>query len=118
MYVGLDVHKKLCFGTVLDEKGSVVKQAKFDNDFEALGRFMKDLEEAVVVMEAGYCWQPLYESLEEMGHVVKLAHPKEVKALSKKKTDKVDSEILAHLLRTGAQADLIIHVIWENYLFI
>jgi len=101
MYVGLDVHKKLCFGTVLDEKGSVVKQAKFGNDFEALGRFMKDLEEAVVVMEAGYCWQPLYESLEEMGHVVKLAHPKEVKALSKKKTDKVDSEILAHLLRTG-----------------
>jgi transposase len=36
-----------------------------------------------------------------MGHLVKLAHPKEVKALSKKKTDKVDSEILAHLLRTG-----------------
>jgi len=36
MYVGLDVHKKVCYGTVIDEKGTVVKQAKFTNDHEAL----------------------------------------------------------------------------------
>ena len=101
MYVGLDVHKKICFGTVLDGEGEVVRQGKFANDFEDLYDFMDGLEGASVVMEAGYCWQPLYDALEEAGHDVKLAHPKEVKALSKKKTDKVDSEILAHLLRTG-----------------
>jgi len=39
MYVGLDVHKKVCYGTVMDEKGTVVKQAKFDNDHEALDGF-------------------------------------------------------------------------------
>jgi transposase len=100
MYVGLDVHKKMCYGTVMDEKGNVVKQAKFSNDQEDLNRFMKGLEETKVVMEAGYCWQPLYDALEEAGHDVRLAHPKEAKALTKKKTDKVDSETLAHLLRT------------------
>jgi transposase len=94
MYVGLYVHKKICFGTVLDGGGEVVRQGRFDNDFEDLCRFMEDLEAAMVVMEAGYCWQPLYDALEEAGHDVKLAHPKEVKALSKKKTDKVDSESL------------------------
>lgn len=29
MYVGLDVHKQVCYGTVMDEKGKEVKQAKF-----------------------------------------------------------------------------------------
>jgi len=87
MYVGLDVHKKACYGTVMDEKGTVVKQAKFTNDHDALDEFMEGLEESTVVMEAGYCWQPLYDRLEEAGHDVRLAHPKEVKALAKKKTD-------------------------------
>ena len=84
----------------MDENGTVVKQAKFTNDHEALDGFMKGLHEARVVMEAGYCWQPLYDRLEETGHDVRLAHSKGVKALIKKKTDKIDSETLAHILRT------------------
>jgi len=105
MYVGLDVHKKICYGTVMDEKGKIAKQAKFTNDSESLKEFMQDLDEALVVMEAGYCWQPIYDQLENSGHTVKLAHPKEVKAIAKAraKTDKIDSETLTHLLR----ADLI-----------
>ena len=52
-------------------------------------------------MEAGYCWQPLYDRLLESGHHVKLAHPLKVKAVAqaKVKTDKNDSETLTHLLR-------------------
>ena len=64
MYVGLDIHKKVCYGTVMDEKGKVVKQAKFTNDSESLEEFMQDLDQAMVVMEAGYCWQPIYDQLE------------------------------------------------------
>jgi len=99
MYVGLDVHKLVCYGTVMTHDGEVVKRAKFTNDHEALDGFLEGLHEAQVAMEAGYCWQPLYGWLEEAGHDVRLAHPKEVKALAKKKTDKTDSEALAHLLR-------------------
>ena len=56
---------------------------------------------ATVAMEAGYCWQPLYDRLEETGYDVMLAHPLKVKAIAqaKVKTDKIDSETLAHLLR-------------------
>ena len=43
----------------------------------------------------------MVDVLEEMGVDVKIAHPKEVKAIAraKIKTDKRDSEVLAHLLR-------------------
>ena len=101
MIVGLDVHKKVCYGAVMDEKGKVAKQAKFTNDPEGVEAFMEGLTEAQVAMEAGYCWQPIYDALEDSGHDVRLAHPKEVKAIAKArvKTDKIDSQTLAHLLR-------------------
>jgi hypothetical protein len=56
-------------------------------------------------MEAGYCWQPVYEWLEKDGCSVKFAYPLETKADAKArvKTDKIDSKILAHLRR----ADLV-----------
>ena len=85
----------------MDEKGKVAKQAKFTNDPEGVEAFMEGLTEAQVAMEAGYCWQPIYDALEDSGHDVRLAHPKEVKAIAKArvKTDKIDSQTLAHLLR-------------------
>jgi transposase len=45
-------------------------------------------------MEAGYCWQPLYDRLEETGYDVKLTHPLKAKAIAqaKVKTDKIDSD--------------------------
>jgi len=101
MYVGLDVHKRVCHGTVMDEEGHIVKRERFSNDPDSLSSFMKDIEEAKVVMESGYCWQPIYDRLEEAGYDVRLAHPLKVKAIAeaKIKTDEIDSETLAHLLR-------------------
>ena len=103
MYVGLDVHKRVCYGTVMDGEGLVVKRGRFSNDPEGLEEFMEGVEEALVAMEAGYCWQPLYYGLEEAGYDVRLAHPQKVKAIAqaKVKTDKIDSKTLAHLLRAG-----------------
>ena len=40
MIVGLDVHKRMCYGTVMAEKGVAVKQAKFSNDPEGREGFM------------------------------------------------------------------------------
>ena len=36
MYVGLDVHKLVCYGTVMTHDGEVVKRARFNNDPEGL----------------------------------------------------------------------------------
>ena len=101
MYVGLDVHKRVCYGTMLDEKGQIVKRDKFSNDPQRLEEFMERVDEAQMAMEAEYCWQPLYDRLQATGHDVRLAHPLKVKVIAqaKVKTDKIDSETLAHLLR-------------------
>lgn len=105
MYVGLDVHKRVCHGTMMNGEGKIVKQERFSNGPHSLDAFMGGVEGARVVMEAGYCWQPLYDRLEAEGHDVKLAHPLKTKAIAqaKVKTDRIDSETLAHLLR----ADLV-----------
>jgi transposase len=85
----------------MDEEGRVLKRERFSNDPSSLKSFMKDIGEAKVVMESGYCWQPIYDRLEEAGYDVRLAHPLKVKAIAeaKIKTDEIDSETLAHLLR-------------------
>jgi hypothetical protein len=54
IYVGLDVHKNVCYGTVMDEKGKVAKQTKFTNDPEGVEAFMEGIDEAQVAMEAVY----------------------------------------------------------------
>ena len=92
MDIGLDVHKRVCYGTATDEKGYIIKSSKFSSDPEGLNGFMEDLGEAQVAMEAGYCWQPLYDQLLGAGHDVRLAYPQKVKAIAeaKIKTEKID----------------------------
>ncbi|MDI6883729.1 MAG: IS110 family transposase [Hadesarchaea archaeon] len=102
-YVGLDVHKETVHGTVMDERGRVLKRGGFFNTQGGFERFFQGIGDAEVAMEAGYGWQPPYELLEGMGYRTKLAHPYETQiiAKSKIKTDATDSEKLAQLLRTG-----------------
>ena len=100
-YVGLDVHLRTCHATVMDEHGRILKQEKFPNERLEFERILKGIDDAKVAMEACYCWQPLYEFLEEKCFEVKLAHPIKTRIIAdaKIKTDATDSEALAHLLR-------------------
>jgi len=43
MYVGLDVHKRFCYGTIMNEKGEIVKDGKFSKDLRCLDEFMKNI---------------------------------------------------------------------------
>ncbi len=104
IYIGLDVHKNLCYATFVDERGEVVDRRKFPNTREGVSRFVSELSSAdSVVMEATSHWQYIYDALEEAGVEVCLSHPLKTRAIAdaRIKTDKVDSEILAQLLRTN-----------------
>jgi transposase len=87
----------------MNERGRIVKQEKFLNKREEYHRFFNGMGTAKIAMEAGLCWQPVYELLEGMGHEVKLAHPTKTRIIAeaKIKTDAKDSEALAHLLRAN-----------------
>ena len=87
MYVGLDVHKRVCYGTITDQDGNVLKRGRFSSSPEGLKTFIEDVDEASIAMDAGYCWQPLYDALKEKGYDVRLAHPKRVKAIAEAKVN-------------------------------
>ncbi len=102
MYIGLDVHKRSRYYSMIDDVGGEVKKGKFPTTREGLEEFSGDLPEDVkVAIEASTSGIFAYECLDERGIEVHLAYPALVKPFAKKhvKTDKVDSEVLAQLLR-------------------
>jgi len=105
-YVGVDYHKRSSYVTVVDERGRVVKQGQIANTQEALVAALEGIEgEMAAVLEAGRNWPVMYDLLERLVDEVTLAHPAKVPVIAeaKVKTDRIDSRMLAQLLR----ADLI-----------
>jgi len=102
-YTGLDIHRKFIYGTVLNEENKIVNQGKFATNEKELLDFLGFLPNKMtkVVLESCGIWLDIYEMLESKGYDVIVANPLKVKAIAsaKIKTDKVDSEILAKLLK-------------------
>ncbi len=101
-YIGIDLHKKFSQVTVLGDKGEVKERVKLDNREEILNRHFNNFDEpSKAVIEATFSWGWLADYLQSRKIEVVLAHPQKVKAIASAqiKTDKVDSEILARLLR-------------------
>jgi transposase len=101
-YMGIDHHRQYSYITLMDERGEVLRSDKVVNFCSELEKFLVGIEEVKAVVEAGRSSYTMVDLLDELGVEVILAHPKEVKAIAKAKikTDKRDSHILAHLLRT------------------
>lgn len=102
-YIGVDLHKKTCFITVMDKEGAIEKRTEITTDTEEVRNFFEPYREAQVAVESTMNWIPFYENLESLGIDVKLSNPLLTKAVaaSRIKNDKVDSQVLANLLRTN-----------------
>jgi transposase len=100
MYAGLDIHKNTIHWTIVDEKGEILESKNFTNHRDELDKFLCN-RPIKLVMEACGFWMEHFDYLREKGYQVILAHPMRVEAIAsaKMKTDKIDSEILAQLLR-------------------
>ena len=100
-YVGIDHHRQYSHLTVMDQEGQVLRSGRVPNLRVEIEKFLEGLEAVEAVIETGRSSYTMVDVLEEMGVAVKIAHPNEVKAIAraKIKTDKRDSEVLAHLLR-------------------
>ena len=102
MDIGLDVHKKMSYYSMVDRQGTEVKKGRFPKTREGLNEFASTLPEgAKVAIEASTSGIFVYEYLDGKRIEVHLAHPVYVKPFAKKhvKTDKVDARVLAQLLR-------------------
>ena len=103
MYIGLDVHKKHVYATVMRKDGTIVEQRNFNNTKEDLQNFVASLRRGkhCAVLEASRSWMQIYDFLDEQGIDVCLAHPLRLRAIAEEriKNDRIDSETLAELLR-------------------
>lgn len=102
-YIGVDLHKKTCYITVMDEKGKIRKQTEILNEENKIRRFFRKYQGEKVAVESTMNWIPFYENLESLGCNVLLSNPLQTKAIASAriKNDKVDSRVLADLLRTN-----------------
>ena len=110
-YTGIDLHKKTSFITTIDDSGKVVFRRNFPNQQEQILDYFVNLDEPTkIVIEAMCSWHWLYDLLKAHNLHVVISNPLKTKAIAsaKIKNDKVDSHMLAQLLR----ADLIatVHV--------
>lgn len=102
LFVGLDAHKNSIVATVVDREGSRVDQARLGSKDSELTEYLSRLPAPTeVVIEACNVWQHVYDAAVSTGARVTLAHPYKVRVISEAslKSDKVDSEALAQLLR-------------------
>lgn len=110
-FTGIDLHKRTCFVTVIDEEGRIVQKANLLCFEQEVLHFLNRLDGPTrIVIESSASWYWLYDALSGHGYDVVISHPAKTKAIAsaKIKNDKVDSHMLAQLLR----ADLIpvVHV--------
>jgi len=102
-YIGLDLHKKSIFATVLGEDGKILSRVKIGPTTRDI-YFLKNQgrkDELSVAMKASYNWPYYYRAVEEAADTLVLAHPLKTRIIggAKIKTDKIDSSVLAHMLK-------------------
>ena len=110
-YTGIDLHKKTSFITTVNENGQIVQRRNLPNDeVEILHYFLWLDDDTEVVIESTANWYWLYDLLTQHGMRVVISNPVKTKAIASAriKNDKLDSHMLAQLLR----ADLLstVHV--------
>ena len=103
-YVGFDIHEKSFYGTILDKDGDIISEGNVKYSKEGIQNFLGFMPSTKfkIAIEACGLSRGVYRLLTELGYDVVQSHPLQTKRIAgKKKTDKVDSKILADLLRTG-----------------
>ena len=103
-YIGLDVHKQYTLATILDEAGGVQRQLRFRTRPADLRAFAQCLgPQDAVALESTTNAAAVHGLLARHAGAVVISNPLQTKAIAtaRVKTDKVDSTVLAQLLRTG-----------------
>lgn len=98
--VGMDVHQKFSELCVVDDAGEVVERATVSTTEKALRRWFTR-ETMRVAVEASSVSPWVDRLLRELGHEVYVVNPRRVRLIAEAtlKTDKVDAETLARLVR-------------------
>ena len=108
LYVGVDLHKRSCWVTVLDADGHLLESRRIGTTKPELLEFFGQVRKpAAVAVEATFNWYYFLNVMEPLGLELHLVHPWKTRAIASAriKHDRLDSRVLAELLRTGFLAE-------------
>ena len=103
-YCGIDLHARLLYVCILDERGNKVLHQKIKADPHQLHRLLKPyIGQVVVGVECMHCWYWVSDFCREINVDFILGHALYMKAIhgGKAKNDKIDSYKIASLMRGG-----------------
>ena len=110
VYIGIDISKRKCDVCTVDAKGKVLERGQYSNTPEGAKKFAASLKRKygrrrpVAACETtANMWQVSYAAFEDAGIDIKLADTYKMVLISRtsKKTDKIDAEKIAQVLRMG-----------------
>ncbi|OHB68132.1 MAG: hypothetical protein A2V70_03480 [Planctomycetes bacterium RBG_13_63_9] len=102
-HIGIDLHRRMLVMAAVKDDGEVIDPLRIDcQDTAAILQVVEDLRPFRAVIEASGTYRWLYDLLSPHGTVL-LAHPLRLRAMIQRraKTDKLDAQLLANLLRIG-----------------
>ncbi|MGH9401616.1 MAG: IS110 family transposase [Terriglobia bacterium] len=108
LYLGVDLHKRSCWITVMDSQGRILESQRIGTERATLLSYFGQVEKpAALAVEATFNWYYFLDTVEPLGLELHLVHPWKTRAIASAriKHDKLDSRILAELLRTGFLAE-------------
>lgn len=108
LYLGVDLHKKSCWITVMNGEGRILASQRIGTERGTLLSYFGKVEKpAALAVEATFNWYYFLDVVEPLGLELHLVHPWKTRAIASAriKHDKLDSRILAELLRTGFLAE-------------
>lgn len=108
LYLGVDLHKKSCWVTVMNGEGRILDSQRIGTERGTLLNYFGKVEKpAALAVEATFNWYYFLDVVEPLGLELHLVHPWKTRAIASAriKHDKLDSRILAELLRTGFVAE-------------
>src|SRR5215472_15390408 len=102
-YIGMDVHKEAVVMAVLNSSGQLVMESIVETKASSIVQFIHGLRgELHVTWEEGTWAAWLYDLLQPRVHQVLVCNPRRNALLKEgNKSDKIDAQKLANLLRTG-----------------
>jgi transposase len=103
-FCGGDMHSKTTYFKLLDQSGKVVMKKNMPNKFAIFKEFIEPyLPDVAVGVESSYNYYWLFDGCKAENIPFYLGHALYIKAISgnKKKSDPIDAETLANLMRTN-----------------
>lgn len=103
-YVGVDLHKQiivLCVVSIVDRRRQVVLRQRLGcHDLEAIDAFFAQLGAFQMAVEATAAYEWLLRRVERRADRIVLVHPRKMRIIaeSRRKTDRLDAQILAEFL--------------------